>query len=88
MVKNPKAEHGHGVLLERCRKWWLLRREKRLLQMDMHLTLAKSEPQTTHSTDYLREWLRTRIIAEKAYKRYRPGNDQPTLHRWLVRKEG
>ena len=88
MVKSPEAEYDHGKLLERCRNWWMHKSEKGLLQMDVHLTRERQEPRTTHSTDYLREWLRTRIIAEKAFQRYRPGHDQPTLHRWLVRKEG
>ena len=33
-------------------------------------------------------WKTKKNEAEKDFKRYQPGNDQPTLHRWLVRKEG
>ena len=88
MIRTPEAEHDHGALLEICQRWWTLRGSKRLLRIDMHLTHDHLEPQAAHSTDYLREWLRTRTLAENAFKRYRPGKDQPTLHRWLVRKEG
>ena len=88
MIRTPEAEHDHGALLEICQRWWTLRGSKRLLRIDMHLTHDHLEPQAAHSTDYLREWLRTRTLAENAFKRYRPGKDQPTLHRWLIRKEG
>ena len=54
MAKSPEAEYDHGVLLERCRTWWSLRREKRLLQMDIHLTREQQGPQAAQSTDYLR----------------------------------
>ena len=66
----------------------MTRDEKGLLKMDIHLKNDKCEPKVNHSSYYLREWMRTREIAEKAYMRYKPMENQPTIHKWLVRKGG
>ena len=88
MAKSPEANYNHGLLLETCKNWWTPRKEKRLVRADLHLTREGNEPWVTHTTEYLRGWIRTRQLAEKAFQRYEPGKDQPTLHRWLVRREG
>ena len=88
MMKCPEEEFDHGKLLERCDEWWSKRTEKRLLRTDMHLTRDSNKPQIYHSTEYLRGWLNTRELAEKAFQRYEPGKKQPTIHKWLVRREG
>ena len=38
-------------------------------------------------TNSLREWIRTREIADESYDRYVATTNQPTLHRWLVHKK-
>ena len=88
MTKHPEEEHNHGMILEDCKTWWKQRREKRLMRTDIHLTREGNEAREVHTTEYLKGWLRTREIAKKAFTRYAPGRAQPTLHRWLVRREG
>ena len=66
-------------------QWWGSRETKRLMQGDARLGNPRQRPRREHSKDYLREWLRTRGVAEEVYSRYKSNETQPTLHRWLVR---
>lgn len=88
MARSQEADFNHRLILEACKGWWRQRREKRLMRTDVHLGREGNEPRECHSTEYLKGWLRRREIAEKAFQRYWPGRNQPTLHRWLVRREG
>ena len=87
MFQDPGMDHEHQALYEECKKWWETRMKKGLHRSDAHLRNPRQEPRLAHSKDYMREWLRTREIAETAYARYAPRETQPTLHRWLVHKQ-
>lgn len=87
LIAEPEADMEKRTLLEQCQEWWIARKEKRLLHGDTHLKQIRWKPKKTDTVDYLRAWLHTRSVAERAYQRYRPMENQPTLHRWLVRKE-
>ena len=88
MVKNPEERYQRVELLNKCQEWWADRKNKRLLNVDSYLVQDRHEPNEHQTDDYLREWMRVRENAENAFRRYRPGKDQPNIHRWLVRKEG
>ena len=88
MVKNPEERYQRVELLNKCQEWWADRKNKCLLNVDSYLVQDRQEPKEHQTDDYLREWMRVRENAENAFRRYQPGKDQPTIHRWLVRKEG
>ena len=77
----------HEDLLKRSRKIWSEREETVLLQGDRFLLREQHYPAEYHTADYLRAWIRTRELAIQAYGRARGEEGQPTLHRWLVRKD-
>ena len=86
LYQDPEKDLELQELYEACSEWWTARDIKGLLQTDAYLRNPKQAPRTKQSKDFLREWMRTREIAEEAYRRYRPDETQPTLHRWLVHK--
>ena len=88
LCAKPDADIEQKQLFTQCQKWWESREKVNLLKTDSHLRRERWKPRPSDSTDYMRVWLQTRTIAERAFKRYRPMENQPTLHRWLVRKEG
>ena len=88
LAKSPEAEFNHGLVLETCKDWWRQRREKRPMRGDLHLARGENEPREIHSIEYLKGRIQTRELAERAFRRYEPGRNQPTLHKWLVRREG
>ena len=84
MCQEPGEDFEHRAMLDECMLWWNSRETIGLMRGDAHLRNQRQKPRQDHSKDYLREWLRTRRIAEEAYGRYAPNETQPTLHRWLV----
>ena len=88
LCAGPEAEAEREKLYSQCLEWWERKNDVRLLSADSHLKRERWEPILTNSPDQMRIWLQTRTAAEKAYKRYQPAKNQPTIHRWLVRKEG
>ena len=88
LVRDPEEDYDREDLMERCREWWSNRNNKRLLRVDYHLKQDRHEPRGNMTSEYLREWIKVREGAERAFKRYQPGKGQTTLHKWLVRKEG
>ena len=86
LFQDPGMDHEHQALYKECKRWWETKMKRGLHKTDAHLRNYRQEPRMVHSKDYMREWLRTREIAETAYARYAPRETQPTLHRWLVHK--
>ena len=87
MSEAQTGNREHEDLLQRCRKIWSGRGETVLLQGDRFLLREQYSPEEYHTADYLRAWIRTRELAKQAYGRARGEEGQPTLHRWLVRKD-
>ena len=59
-------------IFEECSNWWESRETRGLHQSDAYMRGASQVPKILMGKDYLREWLKTRRIAEEAYRRYRP----------------
>ena len=85
MYQKPEEDLEHKAIYEECIQWWETRETKGLTCGDAYLRNPRQGLRREQSKDYLREWLRTREVAEEAYSRYMPKETQPTLHRWLVR---
>ena len=88
LCAGPDAMAERDQLYAQCMNWWENKGDVHLLNADSHLKRERWKPSTTSSPDQMRLWLQARITAERAYKRYRPMKNQPSIHRWLVRKEG
>lgn len=87
LYQEPEEELELQGIFKECSECWETRRTRGLHQTDAYMKGASQAPKILKGKDYLREWLKTRRIAEEAYRRYRPDKTQPTLHRWLVHRE-
>ena len=85
IYQDPERDLEQEALYEECVQWWRARETRELMRGDAHLRNPRQQPRREHSKDCLREWIRTRRIAEEVHQRCRPDKTQPTLHRWLVR---
>ena len=88
LCAGPDAVAERDQLYAQCLKWWDNRGDTQLLSADSHLKKEKWKPSMASTPDQMRLWLQTRTTAERAFERYRPMKNQPSIHRWLVRKEG
>ena len=88
LCAGPEAVAERNQLYSQCQKWWENKDNVHLLNADSHLKRERWKPLPAHTPDHMRVWLQARTTAEKAYKRYQPMKNQPSIHRWLVRKEG
>ena len=61
-MKCPEEDFNHRLLLEKCNKWWSMRKEKRLMRADTHLTRECNKPLIYHTTEFLRGWINTRDV--------------------------
>ena len=87
LFQEPEEDLELQEIFEECSEWWETRETRGLHQSDSYLRGLRQAPRITQGKVYLREWMRTRRIAEEAYRRYKPGKTQPTLHRWLVHRK-